>query len=86
MQHQSAMWQDLYIIVKISYYDLLGNNKKNLMKIGKKMLNATLECHVIEPHTFLHEVSVFIYIYIYILIAYNNKTIYINNDLYKSKY
>ena len=24
------------IIVKISYYDLLGNSKKNLIKIGKK--------------------------------------------------
>ena len=30
----------IYIIVKISYYDLLGNSKKNLIKKGKKMLNA----------------------------------------------
>ena len=26
----------IYIIVKISYYDLLGNSKKNLMKKGNK--------------------------------------------------
>ena len=26
----------IYIIVKISYYDLLGNSKKNLMEKGKK--------------------------------------------------
>ena len=26
----------IYIIVKISYYDLLGNSKKNLIKKGKK--------------------------------------------------
>ena len=34
------------------------------MKIGKKILNATLECHVAGPHAFSHEVSAFIYIYI----------------------
>ena len=28
------------MIIKISYYALLGNSKKNLMKKGKKMLNA----------------------------------------------
>ena len=49
------------MIVKISYYDLLGNSKKNLMKRDKKMLNAILECHMVEPHALLHEVSAFIY-------------------------
>ena len=50
------------IIVKISYYDLLGNDKKNLMKKGKKMLNGILECHVAGTHALSHEVSAFIYI------------------------
>ena len=40
--------------------------KKNLMKKGKKKLNAILECHVARPHTLLYEVFAFIYIYIYI--------------------
>ena len=40
----------------------MGNNKKNLMEKGKKILNAILECHVVESHTFSHEVSTFIYI------------------------
>ena len=31
-----------------------------------KKLNGSLECHMIGPHVFLHEVSTFIYIYIYI--------------------
>ena len=48
---------NIYIIVKISYYDLLGNSKKNLMEKGKKKLNAILECHVAGPHAFSHEVS-----------------------------
>ena len=30
------------------------------------MLNATLECHVAEPHALSHEISTFLYIYIYI--------------------
>ena len=37
--------------------------KKNLMEKGKKKLNAILECYVIRPHAFSHEVSTFIYIY-----------------------
>ena len=56
------------MIVKISYYDLLGNSKKNLMKRGKKKLNAILECHVVGPHALSHEVFAFVYIYIYIYI------------------
>ena len=52
------------MIVKISYYDLLGNSKKNLMKRGKKKLNAILECHVVGPHALSHEVFAFVYIYI----------------------
>ena len=31
------------------------------MKRGKKILNATLECHVAGSHTFSHEVFAFIY-------------------------
>ena len=50
------------MIVKISYHDLLGNSKKRLNERGKKRLNAILECHVVESHTFSHEVSAFIYI------------------------
>ena len=33
-----------------------------------KKLNGSLECHMIGPHVFLHEVSTYIYIYIYIYI------------------
>ena len=52
------------MIVKISYYDLFGNSKKkNLMKRGKKRLNATLECYVAGSYELF-----FIYIYIYIYI------------------
>ena len=46
----------------ISYYDLLGNSKKNLMEKGKKKLNAILDCHVAGPRALSHEVSDFIYI------------------------
>ena len=38
------------------------------MKIGKKMLNAKLECFMIGPYAHPHELSNFIYIYIYIYI------------------
>ena len=42
----------------------MGISKKNLMKRGKKRLNAKLERHITGPHALLHEVSD-IYIYIY---------------------
>ena len=57
------------ITVKISQCEHFGNNKKNLMKRGKKMLNVKLECHMTRPQTLLHEVFAFMYIYIYILIS-----------------
>ena len=45
------------IIIKISYYDLLDNSKKNLKEKGKKMLNTILKCHMAGPHALSHEVS-----------------------------
>ena len=47
--------------MKRSYCDILGNSKRNLMKIGKKMLNAALECHMAGPHALSHDVSAYIY-------------------------
>ena len=46
----------------------MGNNKKYLLKRGKKkkILNAKLEHHMAGPNALLHEVSAYIYIYILI--------------------
>ena len=52
------------MIVKISYYDLLSNSKKKLNENKvKKILNATLECHMARPSALSYEVS-----------AYNNNS------------
>ena len=42
----------------------MQEEKKNLMKEVKKMLNAKLERHLARPHTLMYEVSAFIYILI----------------------
>ena len=59
------------ITVKISQCEHFGNNKKNLMKRGKKMLNEKLECHMTRPQTLLHEVFAFMYIYWFQLFCIN---------------
>ena len=65
----------------------MGNSLKLNEKRFKK-LNGSLECYMIGPHAFFHEVSSFIYIYIYRLdirtILYFPRTI--KNELFEKLY
>ena len=51
------------------------------MKIGKKMLNAKLECFMIGPYAHPHELSNFLYIYIYIYIDIDCVVKYLKIDI-----